>query len=486
MAEARVLDHPASAPTGMPSKAAAASRWPFLLILLFGAIVRITLWRWFQELPLHIADENDYNRLATNLVEHQEFSFTAGSLTSLRPPLYPALVAGVYALFGLQNFPAVRLLQAALSLFNTFVLYGLGLEVASRRAALWLAGLFCFYPSFLGFNNLLLTETLFTLLLSLFCYLLVLAYRREALGYLLAAGLILGLATLTRSILWMSPPLLAVFLVATWKGSWLRRGLAVLAVVVPFAIALAPWAYRNSVLERTFVAVDSMGGRNFMMGNYRHTPLYRSWDAISFTGETSWIAEVLAADHSTEPKIQGNTQGQLDKLALKRGLLFVRENPWLTAQRDLIKFFDFWGLERELVAGASRGYFGNLSGLVVALLALLLWGSYAALLFLGIFGMCLAPLADRRLHWLLLSVIAYTCGLHTLVFAHSRYHLPVMPLVLVFAATAITARPSPWRQWRQAGFWLAAALCVLIVVGWGWGLATGDLEKLRETIISAV
>src|SRR5436305_7560850 len=122
-----------------------------------------------------------------------------------------------------------------------------------------------------GFNCLLLTETLFTLLLCCFGYFLMLAYRQMSMRCLLAAGAFLGLATLTRSVTWMFPPLLAVFLLATWKDSWPRRVLAVVALVIPFAIVLAPWAVRNTMLQQTFVPVDTMGGRNFMMGNYRFT-----------------------------------------------------------------------------------------------------------------------------------------------------------------------------------------------------------------------
>src|SRR5581483_6835830 len=133
----------------------------------------------------------------------------------------------------------------------------------------------------------------------------------------------------------------------------------------------------------------TMGGRNFMMGNYRYTPLYRAWDAISIEGEQSWDHEVRAA----YPPEQYATQGQVDKLALRQGLKFVRENPGLTLRRDLIKFFDFWGLERELIAGAGRGYWGHLGTPAIALLAAVVFGSYAAVMFLGIFGALLAPLA---------------------------------------------------------------------------------------------
>lgn len=242
---------PESERAGIPApelakQAGGTSHTALLVILVVGAVVRLSLWGWFQDLPIQIHDEKDYNLLAKNIVDYGEFCFIPGTPTSLRPPLYPAMVAGVYALCGVENYQAVRLLQAVLSLFNVLVLYGLGKEVTSGRTAIWLAGLFSFYPSFVGFDNLLLTETLFTLLLCGFCYLFVLAYRLQSLKCLLLAGVVLGLGTLTRSILWMSPPLLAVFILCTWGSSWPRRGLAVLSLLIPFALTLAPWALRNT------------------------------------------------------------------------------------------------------------------------------------------------------------------------------------------------------------------------------------------------
>src|SRR5579862_8832872 len=108
-------------------------RNPLVVILLGGAVVRIALWSWFQGLPIAIQDEKDYNLLALNLVEFGEYCFEPGTLTALRPPLYPFLVAGVYKAFGLENYQAVRLLQAALSLLNVVIVYGLAKEVSDRR-----------------------------------------------------------------------------------------------------------------------------------------------------------------------------------------------------------------------------------------------------------------------------------------------------------------------------------------------------------------
>jgi 4-amino-4-deoxy-L-arabinose transferase-like glycosyltransferase len=327
-------------------------------------------------------------------------------------------------------------------------------------------------------NNLLLTEVLFTLLLTASCYSVVLYYRREKVRFLALAGVLLGLAALTRSVVWLSPPFLGAYVILTGRGSLRHRVLAAIALVLAFTATIAPWAIRNSRLQKTFVAIDTMGGRNFMMGNYQHTPLYRSWDAISLDGEKSWYHEVI----ETYPPEMRATQGQVDKAALKQGLKFVREHPGLTVLRDVIKFFDFWGLERELIAGASRGALGPLPQPIIISLGGVLLLSCASALFLGIFGSLFCPPADRRVHAFFLLVVAFICALHTVVFGHSRYHLPLIPLVLLYAAAAWANRRDILEGYRSGRFALGLSLCLVLLIGWCWNAAAGDWELARGVL----
>ncbi len=453
---------------------------PVVLILLAGMCFRLGVWLWHQGQPIHIHDEGDYNTLALSLVQRGEFAFFPGIPATLRPPLYPALVAAVYALTGPENFQAVRLVQVVLSLGTAVLLYFLGCRVYSHRTGLWLCGFYCFYPSLVEYNQLLLTEVLFTFLLCAAIYTLVVAFQQESIRYLWLVGVLLGLGALTRSVLWLFPPFAALLILVGLKTNLKVRLLGVASLCLAFAVIIAPWAIRNTLLEKTFIPIDTMGGRNFMMGNYRFTPLYRSWDAISLSGPQYWYGELL----TTHPEAAAATQGQRDKLALQHGLQFVRENPGLTLKRDLVKFLDFWGLERELVAGAMRGYFGPLPKPILILLALLIVGSYAGAMILGIFGIVLVPPMDRRLHALLLLVIGFVCLLHVVVFAHSRYHLPIMPLVLLYAAQGWLHVRDIWRQRRHWSFWLAGVLTVALVLGWIYQSVVVDLDQVVNLVES--
>lgn len=449
------------------------------LILIFGVLVRLVLWWVFKFEPINIWDEKDYNALATNLATSGEYKLTPdGILLSTRPPLYPALLAATYKLFGLESFGVVRLLQAALSLVTVVLVFGICCKVCDKRTAKWAAGLLCFYPSLLIYNNLILTEVLFTFLLVLTCYLIVVSLQRNSLLLVGLAGITLGLAALTRSVVWMAPPFLAGFLLITWPGVWSRRLLASASLVVLFAVTIAPWSVRNTRLQQTFVGIDVMGGRNFMMGNYEHTPLYRSWDAIAIEGEKSWVHALL----SKHPSDQRRTQGQVDKLAFSQGVEFVRSHPSLTLLRSTVKFFDFWGLEREVIAGAGKGEWGAMDSKSIILLTAIFAGSYALLVLLGIYGVFLAPPRDKRAHWLFLCVMFFVCAVHTVVFGHSRYHLPLIPFVLVYSAGAIVHLPQLWQQRKTLRFALASASCLVLIGGWTWLLIAVDSQKLVDTL----
>jgi 4-amino-4-deoxy-L-arabinose transferase-like glycosyltransferase len=448
---------------------------PLIAILTIGLAVRLVLWAGAAGVEPRIEDEREYLSLASRLVAYGEYGYRTDTPTSLRPPLYPAFIAAVYRIVGTESLQAVRLVQALLSLVTCVLLFRLGRLAYSARAGIWAAGILAFYPTFLGYNNLILTEVVFTLWAVAGVLAIVTALRRDNIPLLAAAGVSVALGALTRSILFPFAPVLCGFLIAAWRGSLARRALAASVFAFSFTGVIAPWADRNSRLEHTFVPIDCMGGRNFMMGNYEYTPMYRSWDAISLKGERAWIA-VLYARH--ERDWGDPTQGQIDKRAMAEAISYIRQNPLLTLRRDLVKFADFWGLEREIVAGAANGFFGQIPTAVVGAIGLAVCGTYVLVLFSGVFGASLRPPTDTRTHILFLLVITFVCGVHSVVFAHSRYHLPVMPFVMLYAAAAITG-PGVWADRRRLSFWIATGICLLIAAGWLWNAIAGDWDKVQ-------
>lgn len=453
-----------------------------ILVLLLALVVRLALWSWFSQCHTLHDDEKDYNQLAKALVERGEYAFYPGKPISLRPPLYPAAVACIYSIAGSENLQAVRLFQIGLSLLTAFLVFELGKELYSREVGVAAAAFYSFYPSLLIYNNLVLTETQFTLLLVAFCVAAVKGLNKQSLAWIMLAGVLLGLAALTRSVLWMFPPVLALFLLVVWPAKVPQRLVAAGLLVMAFACVVAPWAVRNTRLQRTFTAVDCMGGRNFMMGNYEHTPVFRSWAAIGIQGEQAWNSYVYRANPGPSG---GWSQGQLDKLAAKEGMKFVLAHPGLTLQRDIVKFFDFWGLERETVSGALQGYYGRIPAWGVAMFACAVLGAYIALLFSGVFGAATLPPQKVTAHWLLLLVILYTCGIHSVVFGHSRYHVPLIPIIVVYAAALCVDWRLVWSQRTTLRFHAATAVCLILLAGWGTLFVLQDADRLQHLLQAA-
>lgn len=453
---------------------------PLVAILIAGLVVRALLWTWFAGLDLH-DDERDYNALAISLAQENAFRLQ-GQTTSIRPPLYPLAVSCVYRVMGVATAnelataqQLVRALQAVFSLATVLLVYRLASDLFDSRTGLWAAAIVCFYPSFLAYNNLILTETLFTFWLTLTVWLAVRYVRGGDWRWAIGTGAALGLGALTRSALWMFPPALALFWMALAPGGWRGRLLGPIGMVATFALVIAPWAVRNTRLERTFTTIDSMGGRNVMMGNYEYTPLWRAWDAIGITGEHAWY-RVLAGRYDNFREL---TQGQRDKLAMREGVRFLLANPALTAQRDVVKFFNFWQLEREVVAAAGRGLFGQLPTAVVLLLTLLIFGSYALLFVSAVIGAIAAPPTDWRAHLLCGLMVAFLCALHTAVFAHSRYHLPLVPILACYAAHAWVQRRWIWTA-RRGRIWPAAAVASVFVAAWLFEIVYVDFDKFAD------
>jgi 4-amino-4-deoxy-L-arabinose transferase-like glycosyltransferase len=388
------------------------------------------------------------------------------------------MVAGIYKVAGVGNYQAVRLVQIGLGLATAAVVYMIDRGAYGPRAGLIAAAICCFYPSLVGATNLVLTETLFALLVCL----LVLWFQRylssERRGWLFAAGVTLGLAALTRSVLWLFPPLAFLYLLFLGREqTWLGRLASATTLVLAFCVTLAPWTIRNTLLQKTFTTVDVMGGRNVMMGNYEHTLEDRPWATIELKGETAWHS-VLAENQS----LNGKTQGQIDKLAMRYAIDYVLSHPVQTIRRSTAKFFHFWQLERELIAGAQMGLWGNFGKPAILGMAAVILGAYVVTMTAGIFGAWLRPM-DWRLHVLLLLLIAFVTCLHALAFGHSRYHLPLMPLLILYAAGAI----DQWRRlagrWKSFGF--AAAVACLLVLGASWALEIKH-EMARFTASAAL
>jgi 4-amino-4-deoxy-L-arabinose transferase-like glycosyltransferase len=443
--------------------------------LALGLLVRLAIFWHTPALGPEIQDEQDYIQLAGNILEGNGFARAPGQPTSIRPPLYPGLVAGIFAVAGTGNLQAVRFVQIVLSLATVAIIIELGRRTFNISVGRHAAAIFFLYPSYVFFNFTILTETLFTLLLIAFVLLSVMLVQTPRLWTAVLCGLALGLAALTRSVLWPVPLIFCPLVALLMRAPFRMRLALPAAVLAGYAIVVGPWAIRNTRLQGVVTIVDTMGGMNLRMGNYEYTPDDRMWAAVGLTGEQNWsypLAQEFPGQHLTE--------GQKEKWAQSKAIEYMRAHPGTTLRRSLIKFADFWGIEREYAAGVQQGMYSppRWIGTAVSLLAAVV---YLGVIVCGAAGLWLcAP--EIRLHVLLLLPIVIIMGVHTLVFGHSRYHLPLMPVFTLYAAALLSTHLAPaWRE-RRSSFLGAAATVLMLVAVWVRQIVVVDAARIRALL----
>jgi 4-amino-4-deoxy-L-arabinose transferase-like glycosyltransferase len=447
----------------------------FQWALAVGLVVRLMILWQTPSLGTQITDEEQYSQLAGNIVAGNGFAWRAGSLTSIRPPLYPGLVAAIWAVAGSGNLQAVRVFQILLAIATTGIVYLLGARTYNPTVGRWAAAVYWLYPSFIFFNFLILTETLFTFLLLTFLLLAVTLVQSARTSVAALCGITLGLAALTRSILWPLPLLLCPLLAVLIRGPLTRRLALPGLVLIGYVLVVAPWAIRNTRLQGVLTVVDTMGGMNLRMGNYEYTPDDRMWDAVSLSGEKSWVYGL------TGPAGEVMTEGKKDKWAQRKAIEYMRAHPRETLRRSLIKFADFWGLEREFIAGVGSGLFAAPVWFqIIASFSTI--GAYVLVVTAGAAGMWMAAPQEWRIQALLLLPIVFIAGVHTVVFGHSRYHLPLIPILALYGTAFVITRAPSFRLIRRPTLIGATVTVAALVAIWVRQVAFVDVSRIGSLL----
>ena len=441
-------------------------------ILAVGLAVRLVFLYAYHDIRIQ-SDELQYQEIAVNLAEGRGFALDDRP-TSWRPPLYPFVMAALYRAAGSTDPAIVRAFQALLSLGTVLVVYRLARVMFGTWPARLAASLVAFYPPLLFYNTHLLSEPLFLFLSVLVAATFVEYLLRPRLPLLLASGIILGLAALTRDVIW---PTVAIMVGLIWWSTplpWPRMLLHSLALVLTLVAVLSPWVIRNTRIQGTFTLISTNGGMVFLANHYEHTPLDRPWRAHALPPEQK-VRYLLPLELS---------EGVRQKLAVGRAFAFIREHPGLTVRNTLIRGANVWGFERNTIGAAIAGFYGKprRAGLLV-LTAAIVVGEVVTLL-AGFTGLCFAVARGGReagCHLYVIAMVVFTTAIHAVVSGHPRYHLPLVPLLAVYAAYLwsvrhdLTLRP-PWPA-------LAAAACaVLLITGWVREVVFVELDRFLRTL----
>lgn len=404
------------------------------------------------------ADMEQYHDRAVHLL-------TTGTLfpDALRGPGYPLLLATMYSMIGESPWSA-RLANALLGGALT-LLTGMLAQKAGAAGRAWLASaVVAVYPALVLSSVYLMPEGFYTVLAAL-CLLLV-GHRGAA--FALAAGVVAGVAILTRSVgtaLFAAPVLVWSDAVRRGRAGWplatSRLGLFVAACVV----TLAPWLLFTSRVAGGPL-LDATSGFNLLAGN---NP--RATGRLEMRDEP-WLRQTYLVGASSAADV--NARG------VAAGVAWARDNPGPWLRLAAAKLAYLFGLEgREHAWGYGNSYFGERSPLTLRVWGGVLLASFPLLCLAAAVGLSRATGPLLPVHIAMLAFVVASAMLHVVSFGESRFHLPLVPFMAVAASLGAGTRAVVPLRARTA---LLALLLVALAAAWiGQARELGDrLSRLRQ------
>ena len=433
-----------------------------LAILVIALALRLAHWWAVRDEPFFAQlamDSQEYDRWAREIAG----GAWLGSQVFFQAPLYPYLLAFVYAVAG-RSLDAVYLLQIAAAVAGIWALYRAGREMADERVGLVAAGLAAVYGPFLFYDVHLLKESLAVTVACFLLWALAAARTRGGTRRWLAAGALLGvLALLRENALLLVPFLLPL----AWsrerspgeRTTGLLRGGG--ALVAGLALALAPVALRNGLVGGDFLPTTFQGGVNFWIGNnpdadgtYQPIVPGKQIPALE-RQEPMRVAEQELGRSLTPAEVSSHWLG--------KALRWAAGHPGAFLRLQLRKLGLFWSwyewpdaVDYYWAQGLSPVYrFPLVEFGLVSILAVI--GLWMARKRLGPF----APALLFALGWMLSTAI---------FFLFSRYRLPVVPALLPLAAVPLVRLGEAWRErrrgWRTGMALAAAGFLLLPSLSW--------------------
>src|SRR6185369_2536558 len=212
-------------------------------------------------------DELRFLRSASHLVQTGQFAVSDARAWEM--PGTAIFLAGFISLFGDAQgaiLPA-RLAQAVLLVCQAGMVAVIAQWLFKRRSAAIAAYIMvAFYPFFLFYQGLLLSETLFNMLL-IAAFASLYWWRERGLrfdGVFVLTCLLFGLAAFIKPTLTIAPPIL----MASLAVANLRHAFRVLVVAgLTYAAVLTPWVVRNYTVLHAFVPFTTGASENLYLGN---------------------------------------------------------------------------------------------------------------------------------------------------------------------------------------------------------------------------
>lgn len=415
-------------------------------------------------------DQTGYQRLGASLATTGAFTRYSDAEAFvpevIRTPGYPAFVAVVYKLFGVDNDLAVAAAQALVFVSICLMVFLIARRALGDRSALVAAGMTALYSPLPYFGSLIVTE-LWTACMATAAILVCLrAVQGGARRDYILAGALFTATTMVRPAFVLMPFFFAIAVPLLVRSQRSRAGLknwAALAVTA--ALALVPWLAYNYVNLKQITLSPAGGiGRGLWEGSWQgrwsgrvQAELTNLAEATADRAELNRRVVAKAGEYGlpaapmldyvnqwrdiraiwdtpTDPIERAGARVDADREYLAQAVANIRQDPMGHAIRRLTRgLFVLWAAEVPV-------RYGDINRLPpVAIRAM--WAVQVLLLAIAAVGALRLALNGRWLEAVMLSLpIVYVTAVHVPLLCEARQSLPVKPVVLALAGIAVTFR----------------------------------------------
>ena len=331
--------------------------------------------------------------------------------TAYQYPLYTFFFLAHYVFFG-RNFLPLELSQALLGAASCVLTFWLGRRLFEPAAG-FLAGLAgAVYPTYVYWVARAQALTLEVFLLLAMILLLWRALERDRVRDWLAAGAVVGLGALSKTLYLIFVPsfLVWAWLLTGWDWRRLARRTAIYLLAA--AAVIAPWTVRNYSVFHRFIPVSANGGYNLWIGNNPAA----SGGIFAAGGKGMW--ETMSPDLAE--RLARSTDLEKDEILRAEAMSWIAAHPGAALRLVPERMRALWWFEPYMPSDFP----------------LLREVSYLALLVPALAGLYLSRRWWRRLSILYLPALTIT-AVYSIYYGGARFRYLIEFALMIFAGHAL-------------------------------------------------
>ena len=426
-----------------------------LAIALLALFVRVIYFIQFSDNPafnLFIHDSALFNHLAqriqiNGLVQDHAFYIA---------PLYAYFLALVYTLFN-DSLMAIRIIQFFLGVGTALCVFKLGEKTINKTTGLIAAVIAATYAPFLFFESQFLGTSLVTFLITASITLLVhIKYSKTGILFALSSGFLFSLAVTGRpNLILVAPVIPAYFLLKKPLTSLNIKyaGITLLGLLIPLALT----SVHNYLSEGDPSPLTTHGGINFYIGNHENAD--GTWLAPEgFEASVSSINLEESKRIAEEKSGTSFSPGQVSEFWTRKAISFIIHHPFQWFGLVGKKFLLFWS-SFEVPLNFDYHFYSRFSWYLRI--------PFFNLIFIMPFAIVglLMNLHHVKKYGLLYSIIGLGCLSIILFFVSGRYRIPLMPFLILLAASGMVSVWNIIRQREKRRYVWPVVLFLLFIVG---------------------